>query len=61
MSLSAVSGSAGNPGGNPGSTFLPDVYRAQTWHKLIEMVQVQFSLGGKFGATILFSKALRNY
>ena len=47
MPLSAVSGSVGNPVGNPGSTFLPDVYRAQTWHKPVEMAPVQFSLGGE--------------
>lgn len=34
-------------GSNPGSTFLPDVYRAQQWHKPVEMVPVQLSLGGE--------------
>jgi len=34
-------------GGNPGSTFLPDVYRAQTWHKPVEITPVQLSLGGE--------------
>lgn len=43
MPLSAVSASAGNPG----TTFLPDVYRAQTWYKPVEMVPVQLSLGGE--------------
>jgi len=33
--------------GNPGSSFLPDVYRAQTWHKPVEMTPVQLSLGGE--------------
>ena len=32
---------------NPGSTFLPDVYRAQTWHKPVEMTPVLLSLGGE--------------
>lgn len=41
--LSEVSASAGNPS----TTFLPDVYRAQTWHKPVEMAPVQFSLGGE--------------
>lgn len=43
MPLSAVAAA----GGNPGSTFLPDVYRAQTWHKPVEMAAVQLSLGGE--------------
>jgi type II secretion system protein H len=43
MPLSAVSISASNPS----NTFLPDVYRAQTWHKIVEMTPVQFSLGGE--------------
>jgi len=47
MPLSAVTASASNPGGNPGSTFLPDVYRAQSWHKPVEMTPVQLSLGGE--------------
>ena len=47
MPLSAVTASASNPGGNPSSTFLPDVYRAQTWHKPVEITPVQLSLGGE--------------
>jgi type II secretion system protein H len=43
MPLSAVAAA----GSNPGSTFLPDVYRAQTWHKPVEMTPVQLSLGGE--------------
>jgi prepilin-type N-terminal cleavage/methylation domain-containing protein len=34
-------------GGNPGSTFLPDVYHAHHWHKPVEMMPVQLSLGGE--------------
>jgi hypothetical protein len=34
-------------GSNTGSTFLPDVYRAQTWHKPVEITSVQLSLGGE--------------
>ena len=45
--ISALTASVGNPSGNPGSTFLPDVYRAQTWHKPVEMIPVQLSLGGE--------------
>jgi len=41
--LSAVTAT----GNNPGSTFLPDVYRAQTWHKPVEITPVQLSLGGE--------------
>jgi len=47
MPISALTASVGNPSGNPGSTFLPDVYRAQTWHKPVEMIPVQLSLGGE--------------
>jgi hypothetical protein len=47
MPISALTASASNPGSNPGSTFLPDVYRAQTWHKPVEMIPVQLSLGGE--------------
>jgi type II secretion system protein H len=43
MPLSAVAAA----GSNPGSTFLPDVYRAQTWHKPVEITPVQLSLGGE--------------
>lgn len=41
--LSAVTAA----GSNPGSTFLPDAYRAQTWHKPVEISPVQLSLGGE--------------
>jgi len=47
MPLSALTGSASNPGSNPSSTFLPDVYRAKTWHKPVEMMPMQLSLGGE--------------
>jgi len=43
MPLSALTTSASNPG----STFLPDVYRAKTWHKPVEITPVQLSLGGE--------------
>jgi type II secretion system protein H len=43
MPVSAVTTSASNPN----STFLPDVYRAQTWHKPVEMTPVKLSLGGE--------------
>jgi len=43
MPLSAVTAA----GSNAGSTFLPDVYRAQTWHKPVEIAPVQLSLGGE--------------
>jgi type II secretion system protein H len=43
MPLSAVTAA----GSNTGSTFLPDVYRAQTWHKTVEITPVQLSLGGE--------------
>jgi hypothetical protein len=43
MPISALTASASNPG----STFLPDVYRAQSWHKPVEMIPVQLSLGGE--------------
>ena len=45
--LSAVSASSSNAGSNPSNTFLPDVYRAQQWHKPVEMTPVQLSLGGE--------------
>jgi type II secretion system protein H len=41
--LSAVTAA----GSNTGSTFLPDVYRPQTWHKPVEITPVQLSLGGE--------------
>jgi prepilin-type N-terminal cleavage/methylation domain-containing protein len=43
MPLSAVSAAGSNPGG----TFLPDVYRAQIWHKPVEIISMQLSLGGE--------------
>jgi type II secretion system protein H len=47
MPLSAVTTSGSNTGSNAGNTFLPDVYRAQTWHKPVEIIPVQLSLGGE--------------
>jgi type II secretion system protein H len=34
-------------GGNLGSTFLPEVYRAHQWHKPVEIMPVQLILGGE--------------
>ena len=35
------------------SGFLPDVYRAQSWYKPVDMAPVQFTLGGEQVAQVL--------
>lgn len=51
----ALGGSSGNPSPIIANTtgLMPDVYRAQTWYKPVDMAPVQLTLGGEQVAQVL--------